>query len=62
MNSSKNILFGLSLFFSGIVLGKALAEVSFKKNGIKSSILITPEWKLHTDGKRIDTIFIYKKQ
>jgi len=34
----------------------------FKKNYIKTKARIEPELLLTTDGKKIDTIYIYRKQ
>lgn len=46
----------------GVVAGMIIAIYCLggKKTEITTKVKITPEWKLITDGKKIDTIFIYK--
>lgn len=54
-----------NLFFMGWVFGMvtALCVVIYNhepSNSIQSTKPITPEKRLTTDGKRIDTLYIYK--
>jgi hypothetical protein len=48
----------------GIILTVVLtiSALSTNKKSISSSKKITPEWKLVTDGKVVDTLYIYKQK
>lgn len=46
------VIFGVLTFFVGIWV--------FKKDYVESKTLIVPEKKLQTDGKTVDTIYIYR--
>lgn len=50
------VLIGLGLYFGGRAL-----FYHKKPLVIESKKLIIPEIRLHTDGKVIDTVYIYKK-
>ena len=50
-------------FFSAILLIIAISYILigiFNSHSYESKHLITPTIKLHTDGKTIDTIYVYK--
>ncbi|HSE99937.1 MAG TPA: hypothetical protein VLA48_03490 [Nitrososphaeraceae archaeon] len=52
-------------FFVGIALIMTVLIVAAsgsREITIETNKKIIPEWKLTTDGKRIDTLYIYKKK
>lgn len=47
-----SIAFGTIVYF--------VAKAMYKTNKIESKTLIRPEIRLTTDGKKVDTIYVYK--
>lgn len=48
---------------AGLIVAGGLALNCFGgKKEITTRVKITPEWRLVTDGKKIDTLFIYKQK
>lgn len=57
------LLMGLSFLglFSTIIFGTIhIKRTFFETPEVKSKVRITPEIELTTDGKKVDTVFIYK--
>ncbi len=48
--------------FIGVIFTTVVTVVYFlgEPEVIKTSKKITPEWRLITDGKKVDTLYIYK--
>jgi hypothetical protein len=59
----KGVFIGLLIIIAIFVgfLEFAITRCSIKRNYIESNKLIKLEIHLHTDGKTIDTIYIYRK-
>jgi hypothetical protein len=54
---------GLTLsFFVGVFTMMVFTILLPDGNVVVSHKKLTPEWKLETDGKTIDTIYIYKNK
>lgn len=57
-----------ALFVGGIIVATVVCGVGFiiyrlthgNKDTYESKTILVPEIKLHTDGKVIDTIYVYK--
>lgn len=50
------------MFMLGLILSLILAAIPSPQPEIRTRKKITPEWVLTTDGKKIDTIYIYKEK
>lgn len=46
------IIIGFVIFF--------VTKATYKTNKVESKTLITPEIRLTTDGKTVDTVYVYK--
>ncbi len=69
MSDGINFLFKLAIFgvisifvFIGYLVYKFIELGNPKPIIIESKTKLTPEIKLHTDGKTIDTIYVYKQK
>ena len=60
MNDNRNPLLSLvSIFIIGALMSYGLWIIAH--NGIESRTIIIPEKRLVTDGKKIDTIYVYRQ-
>lgn len=49
------------IFFVICIIGICIFD-AYREESIESKTIITPEIKLETDGKKVDTIYIYREQ
>jgi uncharacterized protein YxeA len=59
---SKLVLTLIIGFILTIILGGYFLFDIFSIDKIESKVKLKPEYRLETDGQKIDTIWIYKKQ
>jgi hypothetical protein len=50
------------MFCLGLILSLIVLAIPSPQPEIRTKKKITPEWELTTDGKKIDTIYIYKQK
>ena len=59
---SKLVLTLIIGFILTIILGGYFLFDIFSIDKIESKVKLKPEYRLETDGQKIDTVWIYKKQ
>lgn len=53
-----------NIFMWGCLIGIVISFIAFTSEEpvIQTNKRIVPEWKLTTDGKKVDTLYIYKSK
>jgi len=52
--------FILIVVIVGLLIGLAIGSITFYKKEYVSKTKIVPEIRLTTDGKKVDTLYVYK--
>lgn len=64
MEENRIKVFGLFMFMGGIIFSMVVLVIaaifSPQENSLRTTEKINPEWQLVTDGKVVDTLWIYK--